>query len=105
MISVEHCASLHLLEDFLRNRVKTPEDVKGLKTPASYYNGYGDYRAGFRKGPEGGFGAEGKAIIDSSLTKIRDLMDGSHSHAELIELVDKAAHSISDSIVGCAQLN
>lgn len=101
LISVEHCASLHLLEDFLRNRVKTPEDVKGLKTPSSYYGGY----TGMRRGPEGGFGPEGKAIIDDSLNKIRDLMEGSHTHGELIELIEKAANQISDEIVQCSKLN
>ena len=30
-ISVDHCASLWLLEDFLRQRVKSIEDVKSLK--------------------------------------------------------------------------
>jgi len=33
MVSVEHCASLFLLEDFLRNRIKNIEDVKNLKIP------------------------------------------------------------------------
>ena len=37
LVSVEQCASLILLEDFLRNRIKTIEDVKTLKVPPSYY--------------------------------------------------------------------
>jgi hypothetical protein len=38
MVSVEQCASLFLLEDFLRNRIKTMDDVKTLKVPPSYYS-------------------------------------------------------------------
>jgi hypothetical protein len=34
--SVEQCASLFLLEDFLRNRIKTMEDVRTLKVPPLY---------------------------------------------------------------------
>lgn len=37
LISVEQCASLYLLEDFLRNKIKTTEDVKSLKMPPSFY--------------------------------------------------------------------
>jgi hypothetical protein len=33
MVSVENCACLFLLEDFLRNRIKNIEDVKNLKIP------------------------------------------------------------------------
>jgi hypothetical protein len=36
LISVEQCASLYLLEDFLRNKIKTNDDVKALKTPSSF---------------------------------------------------------------------
>lgn len=36
MVSVEQCASLFLLEDFLRNRIKTMDDVKTLKVPPSF---------------------------------------------------------------------
>jgi hypothetical protein len=38
LISVEQCASLWLLEDFLRNKIRTMEDVKNLKQPQSYYS-------------------------------------------------------------------
>jgi len=41
LVSVEQCASLFLLEDFLRNRIKTMDDVKALKTPPSFYGGGG----------------------------------------------------------------
>jgi hypothetical protein len=30
-VSVDHCASMWLLEDFLRSRIKSPEDVAALK--------------------------------------------------------------------------
>ena len=37
LLSVEQCASLWLLEDFLRNKIKSMADVKALKTPPSFY--------------------------------------------------------------------
>ena len=38
LLSVEQCASLSLLEDFLRNKIKSQNDVKSLKTPHSFYD-------------------------------------------------------------------
>lgn len=39
LISVEQCASLWLLEDFLRNKIKTLDDVKALKVPSTFFGG------------------------------------------------------------------
>ncbi len=38
LVSIEHCASLYLVEDFLRGRIRNQEDVKMLKAPQSFLN-------------------------------------------------------------------
>ena len=65
MVSVEQCASLFLLEDFLRNRIKTMDDVKTLKTPQSFL---GDV-----KGSNSSRAT--RPFFEQALDQMRDLLD------------------------------
>lgn len=65
LISVEQCASLWLLEDFLRSRIKTVEDVKGLKAPPNFYNQMKSSTTN----------KHARTIMEKALDKMRELLE------------------------------
>ena len=73
LISVELCASLFLLEDFLRNRVKTIDDVKTLRSQL----GGGSY--GVAADRESALSNPNKreifALLEKTIVKMREVLD------------------------------
>ena len=74
LVSVEQCASLYLLEDFLRNRIKNMDDVKSLKLPSSYFSSRSS-RTGSK---------ESRIIVEKALEQMRELLETSTSRENFV---------------------
>lgn len=97
LVSVEQCASLFLLEDFLRNRIRTMDDVKTLKLPQSYYSS--------RPGGRGIPTKEGRMIIDRALERMRQMIEGSLSRDEAREQNEEFANNLVEEIIKTKELS
>lgn len=97
LISVEQCASLWLLEDFLRSKIKTLDDVKGLKQPQQSF--YQSLKRGDKplEGPA-------RQILDRALDRMRDMIEGGSSRDRFREEGDEFAELLSQEIVDSKEL-
>lgn len=98
LVSVEQCASLFLLEDFLRNRIRNLDDVKTLKTPPAHYS---QSRYG------GGVSSKiaVRAILDKAINKMRDIIEGSGSRESMREESEEFQDSLIEEILTAKDLN
>jgi hypothetical protein len=66
-----------LMEDFLRNRVKTVDDVKSLKTQIGSYGGS-------EKAPFGSSESrrEAMALVEKSISKMREVLQPSRPYSD-----------------------
>ena len=69
---------MHLLEDFLRNRIKNMDDVKSLKTPPSYYSSMKSTAFGSSSSSR-----QARLILDKSLDRMRELIESSSSRERM----------------------
>ncbi len=98
LVSVEQCASLFLLEDFLRNRIRNMDDVKTLKTPASHFT---QSRYG------GGVSSKAavRSILDKAVNKMRDLIEGGGTRESMREESEEFQDALISEILSAKDLN
>lgn len=96
MVSVEQCASLFLLEDFLRNRIKTIDDVKTLKAPQSYL---GEMKASTSQPSKAA-----RPIFEQTLDQMRDLLDIQGSRETIRQEHDEFSRSLMERLYATKEL-
>lgn len=85
----------------MRNKIRTVEDVKQLKTPSSYYTGAS---TGLKK-PASALPEAAKGIIDKALSRVREMMENNLEKEELKAEADDFAKTISDDLVNATTLS
>jgi hypothetical protein len=95
MVLVEQCASLFLLEDFLRNRIKTMDDVKTLKTPQSFL---GDVKG---SNPS----RATRPFFEQALDQMRDLLDIQGSREAIKLEHEDFSRALIDRLFATKELN
>lgn len=97
MVSVEQCASLFLLEDFLRNRIKTIEDVKALKIPQQSLYGSLKQTTSSSTRPSQHHRVC-RLIVDRCIDRLRDLLESGGTHEEIKALSEEYAEWVMEVI-------
>ena len=101
LVSVEQCASLFLLEDFLRNRIKNIDDVKNLKTPQSYYGSMKTATTAANNTQS----KQARLIMDKALERMREMMESTASRERMRTESEEFSTLLVEEIVSSKNLS
>ena len=86
-VSVDHCASMWLLEDFLRTRCKTIDEIKKLKAPQAYAKRHNNNSKVISQSPLA------MDILDAAKDRLREILENGESdeqaHDETNEFIEQ----------------